>query len=287
MSEKADRVKNRTPVSGVADLVCERLKVVYDICVLYIDTLYELFKPLYYTFLSVLNRAGIIRSKPDKHTLSWAQVSRQILFTGVDAFPIILLLSTVTGVTIVVQAIINMPELGVGEYFGKIMVLTIIRELGPFLTSIVVIGRSGAALAVFIGNMQVSGELDALKVMGINIVNYTVLPAFIGMIVSIFLLNIYFDIFSILGGVLIANFFVDVPFVIFVKEVLDTIEIVDLLVPAVKTLVYGSIISIISCYYGLRVYSVRIVPRAVFKSVISSILVILIINFFAMFFFYV
>ncbi|MFW5960701.1 MAG: ABC transporter permease [Chitinivibrionales bacterium] len=287
MSEKADRVKKRTPVSGATDFVCERLKVVYEICVLYIDTLYELLKPLYYVLFSVLNRAGIVRSKPDKHTLSWAQVSRQILFTGVDAFPIILLLGTVTGVTIVVQAIINMPELGVGEYFGKIMVLTIIRELGPFLTSIVVIGRSGAALAVFIGNMQVSGELDALKVMGINLVNYTVLPAFIGMIVSIFLLNIYFDIFSILGGVLIANFFVDVPFVIFVKEVLDTIEIVDLLVPAVKTLIYGSIISIISCYYGLRVYSVRIVPRAVFKSVISSILVILIINFFAMFFFYV
>lgn len=247
-------------VDRVGATTIEKLKLVYDVMGLCYDTL-----------------AGLLTRSGRRH-ISLQQIINQVLFTGVDALVIVGLIALSCGVTIAVQATTNMPEIGVGEYFGRIMVISVIRELGPFFTSIVVIGRSGAALAAYIGNMRVAKEISALEVMGINLNHFLVMPAFLGMLISLVCLNIYFDIIAILGGLLVAKIFVSVNFLVLAKEVLQAMSMVDVFVSIIKCILFGTVIAIVSCYQGLAVTSVRIVPRAVFKAVVGSIVVTIITN---------
>ncbi len=236
------------------------IKIGYDISALAYDTM-----------VGFATRSG-------RQHISMQQIINQVLFTGVDALIIVGLIALSGGVTIAVQAITNMPEIGASEYFGMVMVISVIRELGPFFTSLVVIGRSGAALAAYIGNMRVAKEIAALEVMGINLVHFLVMPAFLGMVISLICLSIYFDIIAIIGGLLVANLVVDAPFLALVNEVLQAISIPDILLSAAKCLLFGGVIAIVSCFHGLAVTNVRFVPRAVFKAVVGSMVVTIIMN---------
>jgi phospholipid/cholesterol/gamma-HCH transport system permease protein len=221
--------------------------------------------------------AALVRGRGKRH-LSLRQIVDQVLFSGVDAFVIISIIGLLCGIIISIQSMTNMPKIGAGEHFGSIMVIAVIRELGPFFTSLVVIGRSGAALAAYIGNMRVSKEISALESMGIDLIHFLVLPAFIGMIVSLVCLNIYFDLVAIVGGLLVAKIAVAVPFGIFIGKVLEAITMLDIVVSVVKSVVFGATIAVISCWYGLQADNVRMVPRSVFRAVVGSILATLVIN---------
>lgn len=220
---------------------------------------------------------GLI-SLPRKHHLSLKQITSQILFTGVDAFFIISVIGLFCGITLTVQGMSNMPEIGLGEYFANLMVIAIIRELGPFFASLVVIARSGAALATFIGNMRITKEITALEVMGIDKNYFIVSPAFLGMIMSLICLNIYFDIIAVTAGLLIAMVTINFPPGIFIKQLIGAISTTDLIVMITKNICFGSVIAIVTCYYGFSVTNIRTVPRAVYKAVMGSIVLTMLIN---------
>lgn len=198
------------------------------------------------------------------------QLSRQILYTGVEAFWLIGITAFLCGSTIVIQAMTNMPKFGITEYFGNILIITVIRELGPFITAIVVVGRSGAALAAHIGTMRVNKEVSALEVMGIDPVQFLVVPALYGMISSVLCLIIYFDIIAIVGGIIVANFFVDIPLWIFIMKVIDALTLFDIIMPLLKGFLFGIVIAVMSTWYGLDVQNVRGVPQAAINAVVSS-----------------
>jgi phospholipid/cholesterol/gamma-HCH transport system permease protein len=209
---------------------------------------------------------------------SFKQIVNQILFTGVEAFWLVGIIALLCGMTIIIQAMTNMPKFGVGEYFGNILVIVVIRELGPFFTSIVVVGRSGSALAAYIGNMRVAKELSALEVMGIDAVRFIVMPAFIAMVISMICLSVYFDLIAIIGGYFIAQVKVSIPFNIFMRTILEAIQPLDIFISILKNVLFGSIIALVSCYYGLNVSNIREVPQAALKSVVSCMVATLIIN---------
>jgi phospholipid/cholesterol/gamma-HCH transport system permease protein len=206
------------------------------------------------------------------------QVTSQVLFTGVEAFWLVGIIGLLCGITIIVQATTNMPKFGVGEYFGRILVVVVVRELGPFFTSLVVVARSGSALAAFIANLRVNREMDALEVMGINPVKFIVMPAFVAMVISLVCLAIYFDIIAIIGGYCIAQLNVDIQFGIFISSVLNALTVQDLVISMIKNLMFGSIVATVSCYYGLMVNNIRQVPQAALKSVVSAMIATLMIN---------
>jgi phospholipid/cholesterol/gamma-HCH transport system permease protein len=199
-----------------------------------------------------------------------SQFSRQMLYTGVEALGLVSIIAFISGCTIIMQAATNMPKFGVSEYFGNILVIMVVRELGPFFTSIVVIGRSGAALAAYIGTMRVNKEISALEVMGINPVYFLALPALVGMIGAMICLNVYFDIISIIGGLTVARLTVDVPFGIFLSKVLLALSTTDIAVSLLKSVIFGIIIAVVSCHYGFTVATIRGVPQATIKSVVGS-----------------
>ncbi|MCU0609993.1 MAG: ABC transporter permease [Chitinispirillaceae bacterium] len=207
-----------------------------------------------------------------------SQMSRQMLYTGVEAFGLVSIIALICGSTIVMQAMTNMPRFGVSEYFGKILVITVVRELGPFFTSLVVIGRSGAALAAYIGTMRVNKEIAALEVMGIDPLKFLVVPALASMVGAIVCLNVYFDIVAIIGGLLAAQLTVHIPLGIFLLKVLDALTAPDILISTVKSCVFGIIIATVSCHSGFAVRTIRGVPGAAINSVVGSMAGTIVVN---------
>ena len=248
-------------ISHTGEFVISLCKVLHGMAELFFDTMVEFFRP---------GRKG--------STSSLKQIVNQILFTGVEAFWLVGIIGLLCGITIIIQATTAMPKFGVGEYFGKILIIVVIRELGPFFTSLVVVARSGAALATFIGNMRVAREISALEVMGIDPIRFIVKPAFAAMVVSLVCLGIYFDIVAIIGGYFIARINVDIPFDIFMSTVLDALSLKEIFISLGKNLLFGSIIATVSCYYGLAVNNMRQVPQAALKSVVGSMIATIVIN---------
>jgi len=212
------------------------------------------------------------------HRASWHQVVSQILFTGVQAMGLVSIIGLFCGVTIIIQAMTNMPKFGASEYFGNLMVIIVVRELGPFFTALVVIGRSGAALAAYIGTMRVNKEVTALEVMGINPVHFLVMPAFTAMVAAMICLSVYFDLIAIIGGLLVAQVMVHIPMGIFLSKVLDALTITDILVSFVKNTLFGSLIAVIACYHGMTVNNIRQVPMAASSAVVGSMIAVIVVS---------
>jgi phospholipid/cholesterol/gamma-HCH transport system permease protein len=187
-------------------------------------------------------------------------------------------IALVTGATVVLQAQANMPRFGVSQYFGDLLIVVAVKELGPFFTALVVIGRSGAALAAYIGNMRVTREIDALEVMGIDPVRFVVLPAFWGMVVAVTCLNLYFAGIAIVGGLAVAGATVNLPFVATLGKVMEALTLAHVLTSFFKGVLFGLAIGIASSYHGLRVQSIRGVPQAAIKAVVLSMALVLVLN---------
>jgi phospholipid/cholesterol/gamma-HCH transport system permease protein len=209
-----------------------------------------------------------------------SQINRQILYTGVEAFWLVGMIAFMCGSAIVLAAMLNMPKLGVGEFFGKILVIAVIGELGPFITSLVVVGRSGTALAAYIGTMRITREVEALEVMGIDPIQFIVQPAFVGIVVSIICLNIYFIIIAILGGLTIAALATGVPFGILFDKIIEALHFKDVLFTLLKSVALGLVVALVSSYHGLNVRNIRMVPIAALNAVVWSMFLALVVNLF-------
>ncbi|MCL2183147.1 MAG: ABC transporter permease [Chitinispirillia bacterium] len=200
-----------------------------------------------------------------------SQINRQILYTGVEAFTLVGAIAIMCGSAIVLVAMVNMPKLGVGEYFGKILVIVIVGELAPLVASLVVAGRSGSALAAYIGTMRVSREVDALEVMGIDPIQFIVQPAFVGIVVSVICLNVYFVTIGIMGGLVVAQIATGVPLWIFFDKILDALQFKDVAFTLLKSVAFGLIVALVSSWHGLSVRNVRMVPIAALNAVVGSV----------------
>ena len=138
-------------------------------------------------------------------TISRRVLTFQILFTGIEALPVIAILSLALGAIIIFQGVAVLPQFGQGQLVYTILITVITRELGPILTAFIITARSGTAIATELGNMVVSHEIEAYVSNGIDPISYLAAPRFIGVIVSLVLLNLYFNIFGLLGSFFITS----------------------------------------------------------------------------------
>jgi len=247
---------------------------------------------LWRTFMSIAGLlfdtiyAAVRKGRSSNLSLT-SQVNRQILYTGVEAFWLVGIIAFLCGSAIIMQAMVNMPLLGVSEYFGRILVIVVVGELGPFITSLVVVGRSGSALATYIATMRVNREIDALEVMGIDPVQFLVLPALVGIVGSIICLNVYFVSIAIFGGLIVSKFIVDIPFVIFLAKVLDALTFKDIFFSVLKSVVFGLIVALVSSHCGLNASNIRMVPVAAIQAVVGAMFLTILFNLFLSFGYYV
>lgn len=206
-------------------------------------------------------------------------IKKQIFFTGYNALAIISIISLSLGVVIIIQSITVLTQFGAEDMIGKILNIVILRELGPILTAIIIIGRSGTAIATEIGNMMVSHEIEAIESMGIDPLKYIVFPRIIGGMVSMTCLTIYFSLMGIIGGVLVASLILNISFNKFFQIIFSNMEITDLLISFLKSVVFGAIIATVAVYHGFKIrLSSTEVPRAVTKSVVNSLIFTFVFN---------
>ena len=200
-------------------------------------------------------------------------LARQILFTGFEAVRFVSLVAFMVGISVVVQAQVWLTKFGQSALLGPILVMVVIREVGPLLANFVVIGRSGTAIATELGNMKVAGEIRVMDAMGLDPFSYLVLPRVIGMAVSIFCLTVVFIVVSFFSGYVcgtLSGASIEHPG-LFVDSVFKAVRPADVVNLLVKTLVPGLMTGTVCCMEGLGVETVTEVPQAATRAVVRSI----------------
>ena len=192
----------------------------------------------------------------------------QILFTGFEALSVIMLLGIALGVVIIVQGLSILPQFGQGDLIYTILDVVITRELGPLLTAFVIIARSATAISTELGNMVVYHEIEAYVSTGIDPISYLAVPRFLGVTISIIILNLYFNVTGLVGSYFIAQFIKSVTFTEYFRNLLLLAKPVSIAVSFIKSFVFGIIISFSATYNGFRVEGATTeIPQVVIKSV--------------------
>jgi phospholipid/cholesterol/gamma-HCH transport system permease protein len=204
------------------------------------------------------------------------RIFEQAKKAGVDSLPIISLIAFFLGVILAFQISYLMRRLGSELYIASIVALSIVRELGPVIASLVVAGRVGAAITAEIGSMQVTEQIDALETLAANPVKYLVVPRFIALTFMLPILTLYADMVGILGGWLICVMKLGISSRMYLNITFDALLFKDLFTGLAKTVFFGMIIALVSCYQGFNVEGgAEGVGRATTKSVVTSFILII------------
>jgi len=200
-------------------------------------------------------------------------VSAQIYFTGWQAMPLITVLALATGGIIILQSSLQLSLIGGASMIGNLLIVVVVREVGPLITALIVIARSGTAVASEIGNMRVNREIEALETMGINPLSYIVFPRILGGVISVLCLAFYFNVIALTGGFMVARFIKEIPFSFYMDSLAQAIAIEDVGLFFLKNGFSGFIIFVVACYQGLLVkQSPHEVPQVTTKAVVNSII---------------
>lgn len=206
----------------------------------------------------------------------------QMYEIGVQSFPVVGLTSLFTGMVLAFQSgfsfvkVFNEPI-----YVGSVVGLSLVKELGPVLTSMVLAGRVGAAITAELGTMNVTEQLDALYTLGTNPVRYLAVPRFIAMIIMAPLLAALADVIGITGGFLVATFQLHISPGTYLNEVQTMVEFNDVAHGLIKMAVFGFIIVTTSCYKGFNTSGgAEGVGRATTSAVVISMVLILVGDYF-------
>jgi phospholipid/cholesterol/gamma-HCH transport system permease protein len=204
-------------------------------------------------------------------------LANQLRFTALEGVGLVVLLSCVLSFLVISSAIRQLGQLGATDLIGKLMVVVIVRELGPLLTALAVTGRSGTAIAAELATNTVMGEVRALEAIGIEPFHYLVLPRLAGSIGSVMMLIVVFDGVAILSG-LVAAGANGLSAERYFSGVLSTLTTVDLAASMFKGAVFGAVIGLLPSFQGLTVkQDPTEIPRAVIRATVGVIAMIFVI----------
>ena len=203
--------------------------------------------------------------------------NRQVYFTAIEAFRITALLALLCGVLVVTQ--ITALAGNNSELVVNILTWTIVRELGPLITAIIIVARSSAAIASELALMRIHGEIQSIDFMNIPHDNYLLVPRIFGAALSVTALNVYFQVTAIGGGLFVSSIFQHISFLEHIDKFFEMIRPLDLLLSLIKGLLYGVAIAIPACYHGINVsHSITEVPKANTRAVTHGILIIFVLD---------
>jgi phospholipid/cholesterol/gamma-HCH transport system permease protein len=198
----------------------------------------------------------------------WRAAVSQMLQIGVDALPMVSLMAICTGFILAMQGASELRRFGALHYVIDLVAVGFTRELGPLLTAIAVSGRSGSAFAAEIGTMKVTEELDALRVMALEPVEFLLAPKYVAALISVPCLTIMSNFFGILAGGLFMFFSTHLAPLLYIHYVLTSIQLQDVITGLIKSVVFATIIAHVGCLEGFRV---RGGPDSVGRSTTSAV----------------
>ena len=177
----------------------------------------------------------------------------QIFFTFVQAMGISSLLALGIGAAVIVIGIPMLSTISQLQLLYPLLITIITRELGPLLTAFIIIARSATAIATEIAGMVISHEIEAYISIGVDPIEYLAVPRFLGVTISLTLLNIYFSIFGLAGSFLVAQIFNSLPASYYFNNLLLILTIKDIFLTVTKSIAFGMIISIVAVTQGMAV----------------------------------
>ncbi|MBM3246211.1 MAG: ABC transporter permease [Candidatus Omnitrophica bacterium] len=185
--------------------------------------------------------------------LKGERVFEQVKKIGVDSLPITSTVALFIGIIMALQTAVLMQRLGSEMYIASIVALSLVRELGPVITALVVAGRVGAAITAEIGSMQVTEQVDALQTLATNPIKYLVVPRLLALSLMLPVLTLYADIIGIMGGWLICVHKLGISSQMYLNITFDALLFKDLFTGLFKTVIFGMLIAFVSCYEGFNV----------------------------------
>lgn len=196
---------------------------------------------------------AISRSIAKPKRIRWKPFLYNLEHAGFNALPIVGLLAFLMGVVISYQGAGQLQRYGANIFIVDLVGLSMLRELAPLMTAIIVAGRSGSAFAAQIATMKVTEEIDALRTIGISPMELLVLPKVLALMIALPLLSIYADMMGVLGGMVMAKTQLDVSYTDFIGRFGDAVKLSALLVGIGKAPVFAAIIALVGCFQGLQV----------------------------------
>ena len=177
----------------------------------------------------------------------------QLLFTFIEALPIIAVLSVALGSALYIIGYTFLLSIGQGSLIYNLLTLIVMRELGPLLVAFVVTARSATAIATELGGMVTSHQIESFVACGIDPIDYLVAPRFLGVTLSVFFLTLYFSFGGLLGPFVISQFVSSVASYGYITNLLKTVSVFMIITSLLKSIVFGMVISITATYYGFNV----------------------------------
>ncbi|MDY7034299.1 MAG: ABC transporter permease [Thermodesulfobacteriota bacterium] len=213
--------------------------------------------------------------------LNFKNVTRQMEEVGINSTPVVLIMAIFTGMVLALQSFSGFRRFNAEAFVGTVVALSMVRELGPVLSGLMVSGRVGAAMAAELGTMQVTEQIDALRTLATNPIKYLIVPRFLATLFVMPILVILSDIIGIIGGYFVSVRLLGTNATTYWKRTWDYMELDDVYVGLFKACIFGIIIATISCYQGFYTEGgAEGVGKATTRAVVLSSLTILISNYF-------
>lgn len=208
-----------------------------------------------------------------------ARVIKELQSAGVDALPIVGLLSFLIGIVIAYQGAFVLQDYGASIYMVDIVGLSMVRELAPLIAAIIVAGRTGSAYAAQIGTMMVTEEVDALRSIGIAPMEILVVPKLIALVIALPLLTVFADVMGLLGGMVMANSLLDINAATYLRQLESALSLQSYLSGIGKSPVFAIIIATVGCFQGFQVFGgAENVGRRTTISVVQAIFLVIIVD---------
>jgi phospholipid/cholesterol/gamma-HCH transport system permease protein len=211
----------------------------------------------------------------------WGRVLEQLIHLGIGSLSITIVIGLVTGLVMTLQFGYGLAKFGGSLYVPAIVSISILRELAPIFTSLLIAGRVGSGIAAEIGAMNVSQQVDAIRALGTSPIKVLVVPRVLASVISLPLLTVLSSFMGILGGFLIAMMEFNMPAGFYFNKVLTAIRLSDVFGSMAKCVFFATIISLLACYRGFKTSEgTRGVGNSTNWVVVNSSIIILISDFF-------
>ncbi len=211
--------------------------------------------------------------------LRWNDVLFYMQKVGVDALPIVALISLLLGLIMAFMSSVQLEQFGANIYVASLVSLAMVKELGPIMTSILVSGRSGSAFASEIGSMKISEEVDALTTMGFDTTLFLVMPKIVAAITVVPLLVVFSDIFAIAGGLIIGVSMLDLTVHSYIHQTMTSLTISDFGLGLLKSMLFALLIAWIGTFRGFQTEGgAQGVGQSTTSAVVSSIFLIIVVD---------
>jgi len=220
---------------------------------------------------------GLVQLALRPRKFRWRDCIEQMQQCGAMALPIVSLISVLVGLTLAYQAAVELRQFGADIYVADLVGLSIVREMGPMMTAVIVAGRTGAAFAATLGNMRANEEIDALETLGISPVAFLVLPRLVALGLMMPLLALYANAVGIIGGMIVGKGVLQIPPSAYWIETQSIVDLHDVTTGLVKATAFGLLVGFAGCLCGLRAApSAAGVGRATTSAVVTALLLIIV-----------